>query len=98
MWAFQGYYDGEKETLKMDSRPGTTDTRSMTSVGDDIVADEVLVSTKEDDEDLEAKGVKGKIYGKPDEDEGGGAKKPDPIKPGKSGGGLSGPIKGSSRR
>lgn len=94
LWAFQGYYDGEKETLKMESRPGQTDTRLQTSVGDDVVAEEVLVSTKEDDEDLEAKGMKGKIFGSSDEDEVG-PKPPDPIKP-KTGGG--GGLKGQIRR
>jgi lipopolysaccharide export system protein LptA len=93
LWAYSAYYDGEKETLKMESRPGNADTRVMTSVGDDIVAEEVVVSTKEDDEDLEAKGAKGKIYGKPDEDDTR-TPPPDPIKPGKAGGGgLRGDIR-----
>ena len=94
LWAYSAFYDGEKETLKMESRPGNADTRVMTSVGDDIVAEEVLVSTKEDDEDLEAKGARGKIYGKPDEDDTR-TPPPDPLKPGnKSGsGGLRGNIR-----
>jgi hypothetical protein len=97
MWAFQAFYDGEKETLKMDSRPGQTDTRLQTSLGDDVVAEEVVVSTKEDDEDMDAKGMKGKIYGKVDEDDGVGVKPPDPIKPPGTGGGKTGGGSGGLR-
>ena len=90
LWAFQAFYDGEKETLRMESRQGQMDTRLLTSVGDDVVAEQVTVSTKEDDEDLEAKGMKGTIFGKSDDDEVG-PPPPDPLKP-KTGGGLSGKI------
>ena len=91
LWAFQAFYDGEKETLRMESRQGQMDTRLLTSVGDDVVAEQVTVSTKEDDEDLEAKGMKGTIFGKSDDDEVG-PPPPDPIKPKTGGGGLSGTI------
>ncbi len=92
--ANQAFYDGEKDTLKMVSRAGQADTRLRTSIGDDILAQQVIVSTKEDDEDLEANGVKGKIYGASDDD-GPGPKGPDPIRPGN--GGLQGPIGGGRR-
>jgi hypothetical protein len=95
MWAHQALYDGEKEYLTMLSRDGQSDARAQTSLGDDIIAKKVVVSTKEDDDDLEATGVKATVYGKSDEDNGPGIKPPDPIKPGKSGGGgLKGKIGG----
>lgn len=96
VWAFQAFYDGEKETLKMDSRPGQTETHLQTSLGDDILAEEVTVSTKEDDEDMEAKGVKGKIYGNSDDGGDVGIKPPDSIKPPK-GGSLKGDIGGKGK-
>lgn len=105
LWAFQGFYDGEAETLRMASHPGAQETHYKASNGDDTVAEEVTVSTKEDVDDFQAKNTKGLIYGKSDDDEDVGPKPPDPIKPGgdkgkgkgKAGGGngtLHGPIGG----
>jgi lipopolysaccharide export system protein LptA len=90
LWAHEAQYDGEKEFLTLISREGQSDARAQTSLGDDIVAERVVVSTKEDDDDLEAKGVKATVYGKSDEDTG--IKPPDPIKPKTGGGGLKGNI------
>lgn len=92
MWAHEAFYDGEKEFLTLKSRPGKADARAQTSIGDDVIAESVVVSTKEDEDDLEAKGVKATVYGKSDEDGGVGPKPPDPIKPKTGGGGLQGPI------
>ncbi len=92
LWAHEAMYDGEKEVLTLLSRAGKADARAQTSIGDDIIAEKVIVSTKEDEDDLEATNVKGSIFGKSD-DEDGGVKPPDPLKPGtKKGGGLQGPI------
>jgi lipopolysaccharide export system protein LptA len=97
MEAHQALYNGETDFLTLLSREGKADARARTSVGDDIIAEKVVVSTKENDDDLEAKGVKATVFGKSDDDESGvGVKPPDPIKPvkGKGGGGLQGPIGG----
>ncbi|MBN9502952.1 MAG: hypothetical protein BGO01_21130 [Armatimonadetes bacterium 55-13] len=98
LWAFEAFYDGEKETLRMASRPGKADTRLQSSLGDNAVAEEVTVSTKEDDEDLEAKGAKGEFYGTSDDDDDTniGIKPPDPLKP-PTKGGLKGPIGGGTK-
>ncbi|MBC8063815.1 MAG: hypothetical protein H7Y17_03230 [Chlorobia bacterium] len=95
MWAHEAFYDGETEFLTLKSRPGKADARAQTSVGDDIIAVSVVVSTKEDDDDLVDTGVKATVYGKSDEDGEVGPKPPDPIKPKPGGGGLQGPIKGT---
>lgn len=99
MWAHQALYNGETEFLTLLSREGKADARAQTSLGDDIIAERVVVSTKENDDDLEAKGVKATIFGKSDEDGGVGTKPPDPLKPtkGGKGGGLQGPIGGGKK-
>jgi len=108
VWAWKGFYDGEAETLKMTSHPGTQEARYKGSNGDDTVAEDVTVSTKEDVQDFEATNAKGLINGKSDDDTDDlGPKGPDPIKPDKNGGkgkgntkgggGLSGPIGGGHR-
>lgn len=67
IWTFEGYYDGEKERLRLTSPPGKREVRMKTSLGDDIVADWVELSTKEGDEEYEAENVKGDLY--PDEED-----------------------------
>lgn len=61
VWTNVAYYDGEAETLKLVSAGDKKDTRTKTSVGDDFVADWLLVSTKEDDDTMSAHGPKGKF-------------------------------------
>ncbi len=91
VWAYEALYNGETEFLTLKSQPGKAQARAQTSLGDDILAETVIVSTKEDEDDLEAKNVKARIFGKSDDDDGPGPKGPDPIRPG-NGGGLQGPI------
>jgi hypothetical protein len=67
VWAFKGYYDGEKETLRLDSTPTNKDVRIMTSLGDDIRAKWFEVSTKEDDDAWSAEDLDGVFVA--DEDE-----------------------------
>jgi len=99
VWAFQAFYDGEKELLRMVSKAGGTDVKYQSSNDDDTMAKEVTVSTEEGNDDLEAIGTTGKVYGTADEDNDAGPKPPDPIKPGSKGKGkggapLQGPIGG----
>lgn len=93
VWAHEALYNGETEFLTLKSQAGKAQARAQTSLGDDIIAETVIVSTKEDEDDLEAKNVKARVFGKSDEDGGVGPKGPDPIRPG-NGGGLQGPIGG----
>ncbi len=67
VWAFKGFYDGEKETLRLESTPGNKDVRIMTSLGDDIRAKWFEVSTKEDDDAWSAEELDGVFVA--DEDE-----------------------------
>ncbi len=67
VWGHRALYDGEKETLRVDSSEGKKDTRIRTSLGDDLVATWFLVSTKEDEDSWEGEGVQGDVY--PDEEE-----------------------------
>lgn len=97
MWAHEAHYNGETEFLTLLSRAGKADARAQTSIGDDVIAEKVIVSTKEGDDDMEAKNVKATVYGKPDEDGDVGPKPPDPIKPKTGGGNLSGQIGGRRR-
>lgn len=65
--AFRGIYDGEAETLRLESTPQKVDVRMNNSIGDDLMGDWFIVSTKEDDEEWEGEKVKGWVMG--DEDE-----------------------------
>lgn len=66
--AFRGLYDGELETLRMESSaPEKREVRFVSSIGDDMYGWWFLVSTKEDDDAWEGDGVKGKVM--TDEDE-----------------------------
>lgn len=50
IWTNHAFYDGEKETLLLESSPDKKDTRMKNSIGDDMLAKSFLVSTKEDDD------------------------------------------------
>ena len=54
VWTNTAHYDGEKETLQMNSSQGQQDTRMINSKGDDSVADWVRVSTKDGDDEMHA--------------------------------------------
>lgn len=65
--AFKGIYDGEAETLRLESTPTKVDVLLKNSIGDDLIGEWFLVSTKEDDEEWEGEKVKGVVMA--DEDE-----------------------------
>ncbi len=111
VWTHDAFYDAEAETLKMNSSAGAKNTRMRNSIGDDLVANWVLLSTKDENEDWEADGIVGKVYND-DQNQDNGPSKPPPgferaliapkmhrptteLIPG--GSGLSGPISGKSR-
>lgn len=85
IWTHSATYDGEAERLKMASAEGKKDTRIKTSLGDDLVAKWIEVSTKEDDDEWSAEGLEGTVVADdeeiPRDERGGGGKPP-----------ISGPI------
>lgn len=91
VWAHSARYDGEKETLRLESKPGTKDVRVQTSLGDDLNADWFQVSTVEGQAAWQGAGLEGVLA--PEEGEiperSGGTEPPTPP-------GLRGPI-GPSR-
>lgn len=91
VWAHSAFYDGEKETLDLKSKSGSSDVRMVNSLGDDMDAVSVLVSTKEGDDMMDATGVKANVVFE-DEDL--------PKKEGGTGGdgGTPPPITGSIRK
>lgn len=67
IWTHHAQYDGEKERLKLLSEEGKQQVRMKTSLGDDLYATVVELSTKENDDEYEAENVKGDLY--PDEED-----------------------------
>lgn len=67
-WAYEGFYDGEAETLRLFSRAGKLETRMKTSVGDDLTARSVLLYTREGDERFSAEAGKGTVIAEDDDD------------------------------
>lgn len=61
LWANVAYYDGENETLKLVSTKGKKDTHMKNSIGDDMVAEWMEVSTKEDDDQLSGHAFEGSL-------------------------------------
>lgn len=59
VWTNVGFYDGEKETLKLVSTQGRKDTRMKNSIGDDLVATMMLMSTDEEDESFTGTAIEG---------------------------------------
>ncbi|MBL8066517.1 MAG: hypothetical protein JNM34_11780 [Chthonomonadaceae bacterium] len=57
VWADRGVYDGEKETLELRAKGNLPEVRMLNSIGDDMRAVSVLVSTKEGDDMMDADGV-----------------------------------------
>lgn len=101
VWTKTAYYDGEKEKLKLVSASDDSfETRMINSIGDDLVAVWLEVSTREGDEDYRGHKVKGTVMDYNDEiprdnkaTTGGGTGTPPPAS--KS---LSGPVGKSSRK
>jgi hypothetical protein len=67
VWTTKAFYDGEKDLLRLVSGDGKKDTRVMSSLGDDLRATWLLVSTKEDDDSLSGEGVEGQVAVNEDE-------------------------------
>jgi len=84
-WAFSGKYDGEKETLTLESSKNKQDVILKNSLGDEIFGVWGLLSTKEGDDEYEFRANRAKMTTSDDDDI-------PPSKSGKGGGGLSGPI------
>lgn len=67
IWAHRAEYDAEAERLKLFAAEGQDDLRVKTSLGDDVTAAWFDISTKENEDDWSALGLKGTLM--PDEDE-----------------------------
>lgn len=67
IWAHEGFYDGEEETLTLKSKEGMRGARMMLSIGDDYQAADVTISTKEGDKKYSGHDVRATVY--LDEDE-----------------------------
>ncbi|HZH99426.1 MAG TPA: hypothetical protein VEX38_10685, partial [Fimbriimonadaceae bacterium] len=101
IWTHQAFYDGEKETLRLVSDKDKRDTRMKNSIEDDLVAQAVTISTREEDEDYEVEKPKGFVHTDPQDDprdkKGGGT--PPPANTGGGSGGTGGgsPQAGTGR-
>lgn len=63
----EALYDGEKDLMTLKSTDGQKDTRMVDSIGDDLVASQFTVSTKEDDEKYSSPDAEG-VLSTDDED------------------------------
>lgn len=62
LWTVTAFYDDQAQTLKLVSSKDKKDTRVITSIGDDLVAEWLLVSTDDSKEDeMSGKGVEGTV-------------------------------------
>lgn len=77
--AFRGIYDGEAETLRLESTPSKVDVSMKNSIGDNLLGLWFIVSTKEDDEEWEGEGVQGDVMGDDDDIPPTGKKDPPPT-------------------
>lgn len=90
-WAHEAFWDGEKERLRMLSRPGQKDARMLNSIGDDVRALWFEIDSQEeaDVRNWDAEEVEGKLF--VDEDELPDTETP-PANPPGQGPPLQGPI------
>ncbi len=65
VWADRGVWDGEAETLRMEGQGSRV--RMLNSIGDDLTAAWVQVSTREGEDVMDAEDVKGEIQIRDDE-------------------------------
>lgn len=65
--SYRALYDGEAETLRLESTPQKIDVKMKNSIGDDLIGDWFVVSTKEDDEEWEGDKVSGAVWADDDE-------------------------------
>ena len=61
-WSVTAFYDGEAETLTLKGRDGKQEVRFILSIGDDLVASEMTISTKEGDNRSSGKNVHAFLY------------------------------------
>ena len=61
IWTKSAVYDGEAESLLLESSPGKMDTRMKNSIGDDFVTTMVTVSTKEEDDSMSTGEISGTL-------------------------------------
>jgi lipopolysaccharide export system protein LptA len=66
-WAHEAFYDGEKETLTMKSRPSQKDARMVMSIGDDYVGTDFTFSTRENDKNWSGNDVTATVFVDDDE-------------------------------
>ncbi len=67
IWTFKAFYDGEKETLRLQSPDDQRTTRIVTSLGDDLTAFWFEISTEEGKDEWSAQSLSGEVS--TDEDE-----------------------------
>lgn len=59
LYAFRAEYDGEKEQLRLSSQGSQRNIRVINSIGDDLLAETFIVSTKKDDDSYEGTRIEG---------------------------------------
>jgi hypothetical protein len=67
IWSHRAQLERETERLRLESRDGQRDVRFQTSLGDDLRARWVELSTKEGDDEWSAEGVEGVVVSEEDE-------------------------------
>ncbi len=67
LWSHEAYYDGQKETLKLVSTASKKDTLMKNSLGDAFFAVDMLVSTKENDDQMDMSEPEGAFIASDDE-------------------------------
>lgn len=95
LWSNVCFYDGEKELLKLVSTQGRKDTRMKNSIGDDVVATWLLMSTNEEDESFTGAFIEGDFADLGGNDPRDDSKSP-PTTPPPAGGGTGGGTGGGS--
>ena len=61
-WAIEGFYDGEKETLTLKSASGKQEVKVFYSIGDQYLATDITLSTKEGDKTMTGNNVVAKMF------------------------------------
>ena len=61
VWAHTAFYDGEADTITLQSEPESRTVRIISSIGDDATARTFTISTKEDVDRWKAEGISGKF-------------------------------------
>jgi hypothetical protein len=61
-WALEGFYDGEKETLTLKSAAGKQEVKLFYSIGDQYVANDITMSTKDGDKSMSGNNVNASLF------------------------------------